>query len=105
MVEFSKKSAPVSAGDSVDWDADTVGRDEWQLVILSASPPPLLLSPRHFFERGRLRNVSQKHAEKNSRWEGRGGDFSPGDSSPCCFKVPRPVPSPLLLKCNIVSYF
>lgn len=52
MVEFSKKSAPVSAGDSVDWDADTVGRDEWRLVILSATPPPLLLSPVAFLSGG-----------------------------------------------------
>lgn len=43
MVEFSKKSAPVSAGDC--WDADTLSRDEWRLLILSATPPPLLLSP------------------------------------------------------------
>lgn len=64
MVEFSKKSAPVSAGDSVDWDADTVGRDEWRLVILSATPPPLLLSPVAFLSGGDYRNVSQKHAKK-----------------------------------------
>lgn len=104
MVEFSKKSAPVSAGDSVDWDADTVGRDEWRLVILSATPPPLLLSPVAFLSGGDY-ETCHRSTQKN-KGGGGGGDFTlGGDSSPCCFKVPRPVPSPLLLKCNIVSYF
>lgn len=43
-------------------------------------------------------------ARKES-WVGSGRGREPLGSSSCCFKVPRPVPSPLLPKCNIVSSF